>query len=64
MNNASDVVVEKLGFEFDAIDRFGGVAIYGSKRVIVRHCRFVDSAPTPLQSFDRMGLMGMAARTM
>lgn len=59
MNGATGVVVRRLGFDVNGVDRFGGVACYTNKRLTIRDCRVFDGAPTPLNGFDRMGLMIM-----
>lgn len=48
----TDFRIHQIGFDNRSIDRYGGVAFYSVKRVIIQNTRFVDSAPVGLNGFD------------
>ena len=51
--NDSEVQISDMAFDANGIISYGGVAFYGSKRVLVTRTRFFDSNKQPLVQTDR-----------
>lgn len=49
-DKVTDLVIDNLMWDNRAVYHYGGVRFYNTKRVLIQHTSFVDSAPRPLRA--------------